>query len=364
MIHTHSLHDVRSDGWFERLGDGAPSFGQLCDIVGSRFVAFAVVAGVRITAVGIDERNQDASQIDFRIGDEGSPQRLALGEFRQRLAAALASDDGPHGDLPAAPTREQLSAFLGHRYVLLCPIFGVELRTLTAHPDVPARLSVRIDGADAEQSVEELREHIRRQILAEAERHRPRSPFSIDITVVARAREAAERGENDLVIDLLKAWPNPLSTLLRTAEANSLATEVRATLAEGLALLGSAYAGAGRHEWGQDVLRLGIQWAQDGAVGGDLFRRLGEALCAEGRHGEAIGLFRRALALGATGASVLPSLAKAFGARHRHLAALAVADAARAAGASDASVEEVTHAAREALGETWSRLAAQLASSA
>ncbi len=38
------LDDVRADGWFERLGEGAPHFLDLCEVLSERTVAFAVVA--------------------------------------------------------------------------------------------------------------------------------------------------------------------------------------------------------------------------------------------------------------------------------------------------------------------------------
>src|SRR5690606_3085815 len=136
----------------------------------------------------------------------------------------------------------------------------------------------------------------------------------------------------------------------------SLAPEVRATLAEALGVLGSAYVELGRHEWAQEVLRLAIQWGQEQLqVSGDLFRRLGGAFVAQGRHGEAIGLLRRALGLGAPRAEVLPVLARCFLARKRYLAALLLAEDAIAAGASRESVSEVSDAASEVLGEHWAR---------
>ena len=45
------LDEVRTDGWFERIGEEIGSFQALCEIVGERFFAFSVIAGARITAV-------------------------------------------------------------------------------------------------------------------------------------------------------------------------------------------------------------------------------------------------------------------------------------------------------------------------
>ncbi|HBQ11032.1 MAG TPA: hypothetical protein DEF51_07585, partial [Myxococcales bacterium] len=130
----------------------------------------------------------------------------------------------------------------------------------------------------------------------------------------------------------------------------------RATLAEALGMLGSAFVDLGRTEWAQEVLRLGIQWGQDQLeVSADLFRRLGGAYVAEERHGEAIGLFRRALALGAPRSEVLPALARSFLARDRHIAAILCAEDALAAGASQDAVRDVRTKAKEVLGTPWER---------
>jgi hypothetical protein len=34
------LEAVRTDGWFERIGEGIGSFQALCEIIGERFFAF------------------------------------------------------------------------------------------------------------------------------------------------------------------------------------------------------------------------------------------------------------------------------------------------------------------------------------
>ena len=46
-----ALDAVRTDGWFERIGDGIGSFQALCDIVGEAFFAFSMITGARITAL-------------------------------------------------------------------------------------------------------------------------------------------------------------------------------------------------------------------------------------------------------------------------------------------------------------------------
>src|SRR5271156_4032024 len=113
------LESVRTDGWFERIGEGIGSFQALCEIVGEKFFAFSIIVGARITALTVDRRNPELSLVDFVVGqadpDEPTePQRLTLADFRRRLVGALLVDD----DKPApAPTRETdveaIQLFLG-----------------------------------------------------------------------------------------------------------------------------------------------------------------------------------------------------------------------------------------------------------
>lgn len=350
-----SLDDVRADGWFERLGEGSAAFAQLNGIVGARFVAFAVVAGLRITALAVDQRNPDASSIEF--GTEGGPsQRMALGEFKKRLAAALLGDEDAPAPLPANPGSDAIQAAIGFRYVLLAPIFGIRLDSIRLPPSGEPILTVSRASGIKDLTIPELREIVRQGIRDEASRaSQARSPFSIDLEAVRLAKVASAAGEHERVVSLLGTWPGPLSMLLRTMEGQSLTKEVRATIAEGLGLLGSAYAGLERGDWAHEILRLAIQWGQDGAVTADLFRRLGATHLIQERHGEAIGMLRRALTLGGDEKEVLPLLAAAYAGRERRLAALLTIDRAIGAGADEAGLAELRTSLTSALGEPWAR---------
>jgi tetratricopeptide (TPR) repeat protein len=352
------LDDVRADGWFERLGEGSAAFAQLNGIVGARFVAFAVVAGLRITALAVDQRNADASSIEF--GTEGGPsQRMALGEFKKRLAAALLGEDEPVAPLSAGATPEQIQAAIGFRYVLLAPIFRIRLDSIRVPAKGEAILTTSRASGVKDMTITELRELVRQGIRDEAARStQARSPFSIDLEAVRLAKAAALAGENERVVSLLGTWPGPLSMLLRTMEGQSLTKEVRATIAEGLGLLGSAYAGLDRGDWAHEILRLAIQWGQDGAVTADLFRRLGATHLVQERHGEAIGMLRRALALGGEEKEILPLLAAAYAGRERRIAALLTIERAIGVGADEAGLSELRKSLAAALGEPWTRFQA------
>ncbi|MGC4069812.1 MAG: hypothetical protein QM784_35170 [Polyangiaceae bacterium] len=47
------LESIRTDGWFERIGEGIGSFQTLCEVIGPKFFAFAMIAGARIVALTI-----------------------------------------------------------------------------------------------------------------------------------------------------------------------------------------------------------------------------------------------------------------------------------------------------------------------
>lgn len=352
----HTLESIRTDGWYERLDDGSSAYRDMREVVGDRFVAFAAIAGVRIVALAIDRRTPDASLVDFTLGDSGVEQRLPLGEFRRRLAAALLNDDGVYEDMEGEITPEKIQRFIGSRYLLLAPVFKLSLRSLRVPEDSDEpRIRVEIGGMEDDVTVEDLRSLIRERIRAEIVRARPSAPFSIDLARVPEADAANARGDFDRTVELLGAWPGPLSLLLRTPEGQNLAPEAKATLTRALGLLGTAYVSQGRFEWAEEVLRLGVQWGQDGKMAADLYRRLGDSCLARERFGEAIGLYRRALTLGASPRETLPELALAYTSRKRFVAAMVCVDEAIAAGASADSVREAEMAAAAVLGGAWKK---------
>src|SRR5688572_14491727 len=130
------LDSIRTDGWFERIGESVGSFQALCDILGERFFAFSMITGARITALTVDRRNPENTLVDFVVGgleDDAmrtEPQRLALAEFRRRLVSALIADE-PAGPVPKRATDvEALQLHVGVRYLLLAPLYGYSLLEL------------------------------------------------------------------------------------------------------------------------------------------------------------------------------------------------------------------------------------------
>jgi len=339
------LDAVRTDGWFERIGEGIGSFQALCEIVGERFFAFSMITGARITAVTVDRRNPDNTLVDFAVG-VGSPddsasdtQRLTLADFRRRLVGALLTDEISS----PAPTRETdlegIQLYIGVRYLLLAPLYGYSLRKL-AVDDQTAEVALLRDGVEEAYDLETFRTRIRAHVRDELERVASGHRGAIDLGRVADAEAASLEGDDAKVLNLLGPWPAPLAIFLRTPEGQMLPPEPRALIAKGLGLLGTACVRLGDVVQGEEIFRLGIQYAQDGVAAADIFQRLGEALMNDHRAGEAIGPLRRAVVLGGSPKVLWPLLCRAFYQRGRYVAAFASIREALAAGAPEAELAE------------------------
>jgi hypothetical protein len=338
------LDALRTDGWFERIGEGIGSFQALCEIVGERFFAFSIIVGARITALTIDRRSPDQTLVDFVVGSAEAdgdlePQRLTLADFRRRLVGALLVEEEKQAPAPERDTDiEAIQLYIGVRYLLLAPLYGYSLVTLTLEGEKTAltpEITVLHDGVEEKHELDAFRLRVRAHVREELDRVTTGARSAIDLSKVADAEACALRKEWPKVIALLGTWPAPLAIFLRTPEGQMLAPEARALIAKGLGLLGSACVHVGEIEQAEEVFRIGIQYAQEGMAAAELFRRLGEALLLNDRPGEAIGPLRRALAFGGLPQEVLPPLARAFIQRGRYVAAFACLKDALSAGAPE-----------------------------
>jgi tetratricopeptide (TPR) repeat protein len=355
-----SLDAVRTDGWFERIGEGIGSFQALCEIVGERFFAFSIIVGARITALTVDRRTPDQTLVDFVVGlgdadADLEPQRLTLADFRRRLVGALLVEE----DRPVAPPAretdtESIQLYIGVRYLLLAPLYGYSLQKLvvapTARDEGDAILWLRRDGADEDYDLDTFRTRMRAHVREELERASSGQRSAIDLAKVAEAEAASLKGEWTKVIQLLGAWPAPLAIFLRTPEGQTLAPDARSLISKGLGLLGSACVHLGEVEQAEEVFRIGIQYAQEGMAAADLFRRLGEALLQSARSGEAVAPLRRAVAFGAPATEILPLLGRALLERKRYVAAFACFRDALDAGVPEHDIEIELREIEKALG--------------
>lgn len=360
------LDAVRTDGWFERIGQGIGSFHTLCDILGERFFAFAMITGARITALTVDRRNPDQTLVDFMVSpdgesSDGDSQRLTLPDFRRRLVAALLTEGSP----VAAPSRdtdlEGLQLHIGVRYLLLAPLYGYSLRSLCVEDDESV-LAVNVDGREVLYKLQVFQARLRSHVREELDRATSGQRSTIDLAQVAVAETAALANDWQKVVQLLGSWPAPLAIFLRTPEGQALAPEATALIAKGLRLLGSACMRNGDMTRAEEVFRLGIQYAQDGPAAPDIFILLGEGFLSHDRPGEAIAPLRRAIALGAPHARVQPLLARALLRRKRYVAAFACVRAALDAGVSQGEVTDEMRQLEAALGPALTALRARMLS--
>jgi hypothetical protein len=355
-VRDFDLDAVRTDGWFERIGEGIGSFQALCEIIGERFFAFSIIVGARITALTVDRRNPDLSLVDFVVGlgdgeDGLEPQRLTLADFRRRLVGALLVEDDKPAPEPSRETEiEVIQLYIGVRYLLLAPLYGYSLRKLQLDEDEGAQIVVLHDGVEETHDLDAFRFRIRALVREELERVATGARSAIDLSKVTEAETAALNKEWAKVVQLLGSWPAPLAIFLRTPEGQLLTQDARALIAKGLGLLGSACVHLGEIEQAEEVFRIGIQYAQEGVAAADLFRRLGEALLQNDRPGEAVGPLRRALAFGGTATDVMPPLARAFLRRRRWVAAYGCLRDALEAGVSERELSDELRQVEGALG--------------
>lgn len=326
---TIPLDRIRTDGWFERLGESIGSFHTLCDVLGERFFAFALIAGARVSSLMIDRFNPDQSLVEFSFsGPDDTPgtetERLTVLEFRQRLVSTLMTREpsGPKAS-ELGDDLEALQRHIGPRSLLLAPLYGYGLKELAVEGK-KSKLHIEHNGTTATFDIAGFRERLLEHVQEDLERGVERQGgTAIDLNNVDEAEKAAEAGKWDRVVQLLGSWPMPLAIYWRTPEGQMLPEQARQRIAEGLGLLGTACAKLGDEGQGEEVLRLAVQYAQDGTAASKIFARLGKMFLDSGRFGEAIAPLRRAIALGAPAADVMPDIARACMKRDRHVSALA-----------------------------------------
>jgi tetratricopeptide (TPR) repeat protein len=355
-LRVFPLEAIRTDGWFQRIGQGVGSFQALCDIIGARFFAFAMITGARITSLTVDRRQPDNTVVEFVVGgndadlNELCTQQLTLGDFRRRLVAALLADE-PVAPAPERPTDlEALQLHIGVRYLLLAPLYGYALQQLRVQ-ESRSELGLLHDGVEESVELEEFHGRIRAHVLDELRRVAdPTQRAAIDLGRVAQAERALADRNYIKVLELLGAWPAPLAIFLRTPQGQLLNPETRQVIARGLGLLGTACIALDEVDKGEEVLRLAVQYARDGSAAADIFSRLGQSMLGSARPGEAIAPLRRAANLGADGTVIWPMLADALLARGHYLAAYGALEEARECGVDEVVLGRARGAIESRLG--------------
>ena len=354
----YDLALARPEGWFDQVMKQSPDFERAAQIIGRSTLGLALIAGARIASLTPSAASQSDTIVEFSIGPKQETHQLSLPEFRDIVAQYLLMPIQPFG-LPDDPEVEALQAHIGGRYMLAASLFQVKPLELK-HDVGLSEIALEFNGVRHVLTLEDFREIIDERVRAELGLGEEAHEVAIDLSLVDKAEKANADQQWNATIAMLAPWLNPISMLMRTGEADELADAVRGKLSHSLDLLGTAFANAGDLDSANEVLRLGVQWAGESSKAGDLFLALGRASIQAGKHGEAIGLLRRAIGLGVDPKLVTPLLAESLEARDQGLAAKVCLEQAKALGAD----EEVTTGLDERLatrfGDEWSKLASHL----
>jgi len=358
---VYELTDARPEGWFDEVLKQSPDFERACQIIGRSTLGLGLVAGARIASLTPSAHAQNLTMVEFSIGADPTARSVSLPEFRETIARYLLA---PLETTPLAeePDLEALQAHIGGRYMLEAALFSVlpiELR----HELGLTEITLEFNGVRHTLSLEDFREVIDERVRAELGLGDQRDEMAIDLALVDQAEQANASENWGATVAILTPWLTPISMLLRTGEANDLNEEVHARLSDGLDLLGTAYAGMGDLDAANEVLRLGVQWAGDSSKAGALFLALGRASVAGGKHGEAIGLLRRAIRLGVDEDVAMPLLAQSLAARDQALAAMVCLSRARELGVDAGAVGGVEPDLQATLGDVWARFEAWMSDS-
>ncbi len=352
----YDLSAARPDGWFEEVLKQSPDFERACQIIGRNTLALGLVAGARIASLSPSAHAQNQTVVEFSIGEDTTQREVLLPEFRETVAQYLLAPLSPSG-LPADPDVEALQAHIGGRYMLEAALFKVlpiELR----HDLGLSEVTLEFNGVRHTLPLEDFRDVMDERVRAELGLGDQDDGMAIDLSLVDSAGEANANENWGSTVAMLTPWLTPISMLLRTGEADELSEEVHARLSESLDLLGTAYANLGDLDAANEVLRLGVQWAGESSKAGDLFFALGRASVAGGKHGEAIGLLRRAIRLGVDERLAMPLLAESLAAREQSLAAAVCLERARELAADLSGAESLGSQLGTRFGETWTRFQA------
>jgi tetratricopeptide (TPR) repeat protein len=352
---VYDLSDARPDRWFEEVLEQSKDFEKACGIIGRSTLGLALIAGARILSLTGNPREEQLTSVEFSIGEDPTVRQVPLSEFREMIGRLLLTPL-ESWSLSEDPDVEALQAHIGGRYLLEASLFQVEPLELR-HDLGLSELTLEFNELSHVLALEDFRDVLDERVRSELGLDRQEAN-AIDLAVVDEAEEANAHGNWGATVAMLTPWLTSISMLLRTGDADSLSEEVHGRLSESLDLLGTAYAKMGELDAANEVLRLGIQWAGESGKAGDLFLALGQASVLSEKHGEAIGLLRRAIRLGAEERDALPLLAQSLSARDQTLAAIVCNERARELGADPEDLNPLATELEARLGEAWPRFEA------
>jgi tetratricopeptide (TPR) repeat protein len=345
--------------WFDTVLEQSPDFERACQIIGRSTLGLGLIAGARIASLTPSPHSQSLTTVEFSIGSDPTARSVPLPEFRETIARYLLAPLASAG-LGEDPDVEALQMHIGGRYMLEAALFSV--RPIELRHDIGlSEITLEFNGVRHVLTLEDFRDVIDERVRAELGLGQQADEMAIDLALVDQAEQANANDNWGATVAILTPWLTPISMLLRSGEADELSEEVHARLSDGLDLLGTAYANIGDLDAANEVLRLGVQWAGESSKAADLFLALGRASVAGRKHGEAIGLLRRAIRLGGDEEVAMPLLAKSLAARDHALAAMVCLTRARELGADGEILGEIRPDLEARFGDAWSRFEAWMA---
>jgi tetratricopeptide (TPR) repeat protein len=354
---VYDLSAARPDGWFEEVLAQSNDFEKACEIIGRSTLGLALIAGARIISLTANPHAPDLTTVEFSIGQDPTVRQVPLLEFRETIGQFLLAPL-ESWSLPDDVGVDALQAHIGGRYMLEASLFQVQPIELR-HDLGLSELTLQFNELRHVLALDDFRDVLDDRVRSELGLDR-QDDNAIDLAIVDEAEEANAHGNWGATVAMLNPWLSSISMLLRTGEAEILGEEIHGRLSVSLDLLGTAYANMGELDAANEVLRLGIQWAGESGKAGGLYLALGRASVASEKHGEAIGLLRRAIGLGAEERDALPLLAQSLSARDQNLAAMVCNERARELGANADKLEAVGARLQTRLGDAWPRFQAWL----
>ena len=347
------LEEARADGWFDRVTSGVPALDRLCTSLGDALVALSLAAGFRIQSAAVERTTGEVATIVWARDDEDGKEITGSGApslLRTEVLAVLIGE--AEGNAPAPKPGddiERVRAFIGQRYLLLAPLFGLTLRRLLLDDNADARVVAAHDGIEEIVTLKQLRRFLRGRVVEALQGGKGRG-VHIDLEQARMAREAFDGGRYDEVVGRLAAWVAPLMMYHRTPEGASLDAGTRADISRALGVLGQTFHKLGRAEECEEAMRLAVQYAHDSPAAAETFRTLARTMISEGRFEEAVGPLRRALSVEPDHVGALLDLARCFVKIRKSVAALGVLRLARSKSVDEALLSAAEAEIRAALG--------------
>ena len=249
----------------------------------SRWLRCRSRRGFRVMSAAVDRGTAEGSSALTWVRDqEGGGEITGTGStsmFRTEVLAALLSDGDPTAPLGESVGTDELRTFIGQRYLLLSPLFGLTLRQLVVGADDEARMVVFHDGIEevVPPSPSSCGRFLRARVVDALNAARGRT-VSIDLEQAAEARTAFEEGRYDDVLAKLAGWVAPLMMYQRTPEGSSLDPGTRADISRALGVLGRTFFKLGRPEESEETLRLAVQYAHDSPAAAEIYRMLARTM--------------------------------------------------------------------------------------